>query len=225
MRAATTAAPARGATMLDYPVRKIMRRQKLLTAKPEAFVAKAAQRMAARNVGAVLVVEGERLVGIFTERDLLFASSPGLERAPRARGGHDNAPVTITADSPSDMRWSHASQGLQPLRGRSASPSLTRRGARWIPTEDSPPRPAGAAFDDRWRQAEETAGPRAPRLMESSHSAAWGHSGRVNNPPLRRCAGCVARAAPGRSCTTAGRRSAEHPWLDELHAFRAVESR
>lgn len=88
--------------MLDYPVRKIMRRQKLLTAKPEAFVAKVAQRMAARNVGAILVIEGERLVGIFTERDLLVrVIAAGLEpRTTRLAEVMTPAPATITADRP-----------------------------------------------------------------------------------------------------------------------------
>jgi CBS domain-containing protein len=58
--------------MYDDPVRKIMRKGKLLTAKPGGFVATAARRMAERNVGAMLVLEGGRLVGIFTERDVVF---------------------------------------------------------------------------------------------------------------------------------------------------------
>jgi CBS domain-containing protein len=48
-----------------------MQRRKLLLAPPTTVVAKAAKMMAARNVGAVLVVEGQQLVGIFTERDAL----------------------------------------------------------------------------------------------------------------------------------------------------------
>lgn len=44
-------------------------RKKTLKVWPDMVVAEAARRMAAAEVGAVLVVEGERLVGIFTERD------------------------------------------------------------------------------------------------------------------------------------------------------------
>jgi len=44
----------------------------MLTAPPETTVAEAAKLMAGKNVGAVMVVEGERLVGIFTERDAVF---------------------------------------------------------------------------------------------------------------------------------------------------------
>ena len=41
-------------------------------ASPDTSVFKAATLMADRNVGAVMVVEGETLVGIFTERDVVF---------------------------------------------------------------------------------------------------------------------------------------------------------
>ena len=40
----------------------------------------AAAAMAARNIGCILVVEGDRLAGIFTERDLLIrVVTPGLD--------------------------------------------------------------------------------------------------------------------------------------------------
>lgn len=48
-----------------------MQRRKLLKAAPEFLVDRAAKLMAAKNVGAILVVDDDRLVGIFTERDLL----------------------------------------------------------------------------------------------------------------------------------------------------------
>src|SRR5271157_3394182 len=41
------------------------------TLSPDQTVAEAARVMADRHVGAVLLVEGGRLVGIFSERDLL----------------------------------------------------------------------------------------------------------------------------------------------------------
>jgi len=49
-----------------------MEKKKLLTAPPDTTVSKAAKLMANKNVGAVMVVDGERLVGIFTERDAVF---------------------------------------------------------------------------------------------------------------------------------------------------------
>lgn len=69
--------------MYDHPVSKIMRKRKLLTATPQSLVVQAAKRMATRNVGAVLVVEEERVVGIVTERDVVFrVVAAGLD--PRA---------------------------------------------------------------------------------------------------------------------------------------------
>lgn len=43
----------------------------LVTASPEYTVLEATQRMNDEHVGSVLVMEGTRLVGIFTERDVL----------------------------------------------------------------------------------------------------------------------------------------------------------
>lgn len=58
--------------MFDQPIRNIMEKKKFLTAPPETTVSNAAKLMAHKNVGAVLVIEGERLVGIFSERDVVF---------------------------------------------------------------------------------------------------------------------------------------------------------
>jgi CBS domain-containing protein len=56
-------------------VRKIMpdvvHDQELVQLGSEASVRQAAREMAQRRVGAALVIDGGRLVGIFTERDLL----------------------------------------------------------------------------------------------------------------------------------------------------------
>ena len=57
--------------MFEQRVSKIMERKKLLVAPPDTSVHKAAQLMAKRNVGAIMVVANQRLVGIFTERDAL----------------------------------------------------------------------------------------------------------------------------------------------------------
>src|ERR1035437_10148990 len=58
--------------MFDQPIRTIMEQKKFLTAPPQTMVSQAARLMAEKNVGAVLVIENERLVGIFTERDVVF---------------------------------------------------------------------------------------------------------------------------------------------------------
>jgi CBS domain-containing protein len=49
----------------------------LLTVAPEDSLREVAERMVSRDVGAALVTEGERLVGIVTERDVLRAVARG----------------------------------------------------------------------------------------------------------------------------------------------------
>jgi CBS domain-containing protein len=58
--------------MFDDSVKSVMRRRNLLTAPPSISVAEAARRMAKKNVGAVVIIKGSRLIGIFTERDVVF---------------------------------------------------------------------------------------------------------------------------------------------------------
>ena len=58
--------------MFGQRIRSVMEQKKVLTAPPDTSVSMAAQLMATRNVGAVMVVEQERLVGIFTERDAVY---------------------------------------------------------------------------------------------------------------------------------------------------------
>ncbi len=58
--------------MFSQRVKEVMDRKKFVKAPPTATVRKVAKLMAAKRVGAVLVVEDKRLVGIFTERDAMF---------------------------------------------------------------------------------------------------------------------------------------------------------
>ena len=58
--------------MFSQRIRSVMEPKKLLVAPPQTTVSNAAKLMAKKNVGAVMVVENELLVGIFTERDVVF---------------------------------------------------------------------------------------------------------------------------------------------------------
>ncbi len=58
--------------MFDRLVREVMEQGNALTLSPETTVSKAAELMARMEVGAAMVVDQERLIGIFTERDALF---------------------------------------------------------------------------------------------------------------------------------------------------------
>ena len=55
--------------MYSQRVRDIMERKKILTSAPDTTVRDAAKRMAKTRISAVMVIENNRLVGIFTERD------------------------------------------------------------------------------------------------------------------------------------------------------------
>lgn len=58
--------------MFSERVGNLIQRGKLVTATPQATVSEAARLMAGRRIGAILVLEDELLVGIFTERDVVF---------------------------------------------------------------------------------------------------------------------------------------------------------
>jgi CBS domain-containing protein len=58
--------------MLGLPVGSLLEPRRLVTATPQASASDAAALMREGSVGAVLVVEDDRLVGIFTERDAVY---------------------------------------------------------------------------------------------------------------------------------------------------------
>lgn len=88
--------------MLDTPIRQIMKRSKLLKAAPETFVSRAAKLMAAKNVGALMVVEGGHLVGICTERDIVYRIvARGLDaRTTAVLEVMTASPLTVHPDAP-----------------------------------------------------------------------------------------------------------------------------
>jgi CBS domain-containing protein len=61
-----------GERMFDLPVKSLMEPKKLIKVSKETTVSEAAGLMASKNAGAVLVIENQQLVGIFTERDAVF---------------------------------------------------------------------------------------------------------------------------------------------------------
>lgn len=58
--------------MSERTIRTIIEGQQILTATSSITVSEAARLMKQRRVGAMMVVEEGRLVGVFTERDALF---------------------------------------------------------------------------------------------------------------------------------------------------------
>jgi CBS domain-containing protein len=88
--------------MFDRPVRTVMRRRNVVTASPDTTVHKVATLMASKNVGAVMVVDDEALVGIFTERDVVCrVVARGLDPATTAVADvMTQRPHTTTPDVP-----------------------------------------------------------------------------------------------------------------------------
>jgi CBS domain-containing protein len=86
--------------MFSTPVKEMMDKRKLLLAEPTMTVKKAAEEMAKRSVGAVLVVEDHKLIGIFTERDVVFrVVARGLDTSTTAlRDVMTRDPKTITPE-------------------------------------------------------------------------------------------------------------------------------
>lgn len=58
--------------MFDLLVRDVMERKDALSLSSDTSVSTAAELMAKNKIGAAMVVDHDRLVGIFTERDALF---------------------------------------------------------------------------------------------------------------------------------------------------------
>jgi CBS domain-containing protein len=88
--------------MPQREIRSIIEDQRPVTASPDMTVAAAAQLMKQNHVGALLVAEGGRLAGIFTERDALFRVI-AEERDPNATRLAEvmtHNPRTISPDRP-----------------------------------------------------------------------------------------------------------------------------
>lgn len=83
-------------------IRAVIEGREPVTASPSMIVSDAARQMKRSQVGAILVVEGGRLVGIFTERDALFRVV--AEGRDPTRTTLDEAmtrkPITIHPDKP-----------------------------------------------------------------------------------------------------------------------------
>lgn len=86
--------------MLNQPVRNIIGQHRLVIAPPSTTVRQAAELMAQRHVGAVVVVDNDHLVGIFSERDAVFrVVARGLEPSTTTLGAvMTPSPVTIEPD-------------------------------------------------------------------------------------------------------------------------------
>ena len=72
----------------------------LVKVEPDATVAEAAAVMSIHHVGAALVVDGDRLLGIFTERDIVRALAAEHDAAHHAAAGWMTSdPITLGPDA------------------------------------------------------------------------------------------------------------------------------
>jgi len=86
--------------MFSVPIKEMLDPRKMLVAAPDASVAEAARLMARKKAGAVMVVVGQRLTGIFTERDAVFrVMAHGLDaNATRLEAVMTPDPFTVSPD-------------------------------------------------------------------------------------------------------------------------------
>ena len=80
------------------PVARNHMSTELLTVAPGDTVVEVAKRMVAKDVGAVLVYEDDRLSGILTERDVMRAVADGLDDTTLVRDRMTANPETLDAD-------------------------------------------------------------------------------------------------------------------------------
>ena len=88
--------------MPTRPVKQLIRNQTVLTATADMTVAAAAAAMRESRVGAIMVVESKRLVGIFTERDALYRVLANGKNPKLTRLGDVMTmnPTTVTSEMP-----------------------------------------------------------------------------------------------------------------------------
>lgn len=91
-------------------VERIMSRD-LLTAAPDERLQDAAKRMVGRRVGAILVLEGDRLAGILTERDVLRAVGNGLDPGALVSQWMTRAPETVEPSATAEEALALMHQG------------------------------------------------------------------------------------------------------------------
>jgi CBS domain-containing protein len=118
--------------------------RELLRASPDESLAEAAQHMVGRGVGAVLVLDGDRLEGILTERDILKAVAMGVTESARVRDWMTTHPETIDASDDTGHAAALMIHGgfrhLPVLDGEAVAGIISIRDLMRVALDDSAPR-------------------------------------------------------------------------------------
>ena len=116
----------------------------LLSVEPGERITEVAQRMVERNVGAVVVLDGGRPVGIMTERDLMRAVARGLPGDAVVADYMTKDPETIAADDTTQhaavLMLHGGFRHLPVVEGDDVIGMLSIRDLMRIALEDSAPR-------------------------------------------------------------------------------------
>ena len=124
-------------------VRRHMSRD-LLSAQPGERITDVARRMVERDLGAVLVLDGGRLVGIMTERDIMRAVARGLHGDAVVGDYMSRDPETIEPDDSTQQAAVLMIHGgfrhLPVVEGDTVAGMLSIRDLMRVGLEDSAPR-------------------------------------------------------------------------------------
>lgn len=124
---------------------KVMSRN-LLTVSPDVSLREVAERMVSRDVGAALVTQGERLVGILTERDVLRAVARGTPESTAVADLMTSDPETMEPDESTEHAAVLMIHGgfrhLPVVEGEEVVGMLSIRDLMRVVLEDSAPRGA-----------------------------------------------------------------------------------
>jgi CBS domain-containing protein len=87
--------------MVDRSIRTLIADKECITCAESLSVGEAARVMQRNRSGAIMVVEGERLIGIFTERDALFrVLAENRDQSTPVREVMTRNPLSISPDKP-----------------------------------------------------------------------------------------------------------------------------
>ena len=128
------------------PVARNHMSRDLLSVRPDVSLTEVAQRMVERDIGAALVTEGDRLVGILTERDVLRAVAKGIGEDTTAADWMTADPDTMTPDESTEHAGVLMIHGgfrhLPLMEGDQVVGMLSIRDLMRVVIEDSAPRGA-----------------------------------------------------------------------------------